>query len=372
MWKCSFCVHRNVLRRSLPLGNLNFTTFFIHWSKIFQPTVIFFFVCVVKNAVCLYRRTFRIRKKWKLCNFSYFLVFELIFPRFFSRICRWCCQNRIPHPQRNALLKKTFLRKNHFLSLSHIEGKKDWILSKRFSHECQNCIQRVASNFLRRRIIVEILFFKLWLSTISELFSALWRKTLGRGIQNCKLHIHRKFLRKILFFSSKENFFFPSRTFSEVHQSSGNFFSWVVNTAFYISEKIFWGEGFVWEFNVFPFPDKDRKFSSQLPKKFQRSCQNHLKHLQTELQRKKCFFFGKKQLILSLWDIEQKNSGFSQNFSGKKVKIAFYVSLEKFWGESCLWNDFFSLFPSDFEQTFFVSLLKNFWTWQSERQSACL
>ena len=129
-------------------------------------------------------------------------------------------------------------KKTIFLSLSHIEVKKIWIfLSKLFSHECQNCILRVHSNNLKREIFVGQFLISHCLWTRSELFLALCRKLFGCGIQNCNLHIHRKVLRKILFFFHWRIFFFFLLGRSAKFISLlANFSSWVVNTAFYIAE----------------------------------------------------------------------------------------------------------------------------------------
>ena len=74
----------------------------------------------------------------------------------------------------------------------------------------------------------------------------------------------------------------------------------------------------------------------------------------------KTIFSWKNYNFMSLSHIERKKIGFCRNCSGLNVKFAFYLSIEIFWGErSLLENSFFKLSPSDFERTFFVSLLKN-------------
>ena len=51
-----------------------------------------------------------------------------------------------------------------------------------------------------------------------------------------------------------------------------------------------------------------------------------------EILAEKLFFFGKRHLFLSLWDIEKKYIGFWQHLSGRNVKIIFYLSLGNVWG----------------------------------------
>ena len=137
---------------------------------------------------------------------------------------------------------------------------------KTFLAQCQNCILRVHSNNLKRKILVGqfLISHRLW--TRSELFLALCRKFFGRGIQICNLHIHRKLFRKILLFFQWRIFLFFSRTISEVHQSSGKFFQLGCQYCILHRGIFFFEENYLSGKLMFClFSDNDRKIFGQLP-----------------------------------------------------------------------------------------------------------
>ena len=61
--------------------------------------------------------------------------------------------------------------------------------------------------YFEEKVLFWSSFFRLSILDKGELFSALCQKKLGRGFQNCSLHIDRKILRKILFSSMEKPFF---------------------------------------------------------------------------------------------------------------------------------------------------------------------
>ena len=203
----------------------------------------------------------------KKLYFFIFWDFERSFSRFFLKICQWCCQNWILHPQRNVLRKNVFVEKNYnFMSLSHIERKKSG-----FCRNCSGLNVKLAfylsiGIFWGERSLTEFLFSNYDIWTMSEhFFSAFCRKFLGRGIQNCNLHIDRKFLRKISFSSVEKPFLsFPFGK-NNLKRSFGNLL-------------------------FLHFSDNGWKFFSQLPQKFRRSCQNRIMHLRRKNLKKKRLF----------------------------------------------------------------------------------
>ena len=149
-----------------------------------------------------------IMKNWYFFIFS---DFERSFSRFFLKICQWCCQNWFLHPQRNVLWKNVFVEKNYnFLSLSHIERKKldfvETVLAWMSNLHSTCPLEYFEEKGLCWKLFFQIMTFGQW----ANFFSDFCRKVLGRGIQNCNLHVDRKFLRKISFSSVEKPFFsFP-------------------------------------------------------------------------------------------------------------------------------------------------------------------
>ena len=168
-----------------------------------------------------------IMKNWYFFIFS---DFERSFSRFFLKICQWCCQNWFLHPQRNVLWKNVFVEKNYnFLSLSHIERKKldfvETVLAWMSNLHSTCPLEYFEEKGLCWKLFFQIMTFGQW----ANFFSDFCRKVLGRGIQNCNLHINRKFLRKVSSLQWKNPFFL------------------------FFSKKIFWRVVFVWENIFFPF-----------------------------------------------------------------------------------------------------------------------
>ena len=226
--KCNLRVNRNVLRRSLSLENFFVTTFITYWPRLFRPNVNFFY-CVVKIAFYLYRKMVWARNIEKLILFYLFGFWAKFFQVFFWKFVNGVVKTDFCIP-RGTFCGKTFLLKKIiiFVIVAHWK-KKDWILSKLFWLECQICILPVHWNFLRRKVLDGISFFNLWpLDNERIFFSDFCRKVLGCGIQNCNLHINRKFLWKVYFLQWKNLFFL-------------------------FEKKIFWRVVFVWENIFFPF-----------------------------------------------------------------------------------------------------------------------
>ena len=200
-----------------------------HIDRDFFGQMSIFFYCVVKIAFYLYRKMVWARNIEKLILFYLFGFWAKFFQVFFWKFVNGVVKTDFCIP-RGTFCGKTFLLKKIiiFVIVAHWK-KKDWILSKLFWLECQICILPVHWNFLRRKVLDGISFFNLWpLDNERIFFSDFCRKVLGCGIQNCNLHINRKFLWKVYFLQWKNLFFL-------------------------FEKKIFWRVVFVWENIFFPF-----------------------------------------------------------------------------------------------------------------------
>ena len=110
LWKCKLCVHRNVLTRSLSLGNLFVTTFFTNWLNVFQSTVNCFSIVLLKLHSTYLDEGSELEKNENFIIFLFFGFWDNFF-QVFSKFCRWCCQNWILHTRRSASWKISFFEK---------------------------------------------------------------------------------------------------------------------------------------------------------------------------------------------------------------------------------------------------------------------
>ena len=214
-------------------------------------------------------------------------------------------------------------------------------MSKIFRQGCQNCIQRVQRNTLRKNSFEKntIIIFEHW----AEKFSAFWPKFLDRVKKTQGLREHWDLFWKKVIFSSFWDI--ELKKFQQGCQYC------------ILRIRDIWKRVFCWrKLFFYSFSEIERKFGL-LAQFFWQGGQNSIIRVHRNVMRKNksqgnCFYYHFRTF-------SENFSAFCQKFFGRVVKTAFNASMTTFWKIFVEASYFFSF--SEIERKIFGLLAQFFW-----------